>query len=584
MTSSVVSSDTILAIDIGTITTRASLFDVVGSRYRFVASGSASTTIAPPFSDIREGITRAINHLQDITGRVLIGSDGNMLIPSHPDGTGVDAVSATLSAGPEIKVVAVGLLEDVSTQSAQNLAMTTYATVSEIVSLNDRRKQDARIDAILCARPDLIIVAGGIDGGATQSVQKLLEAVGLSCYLLPRNQRPQVLYAGNSSIHEEIKETIAPITDLHIAPNIRPDIHSEQLAPAGVTLSKIFKNVRSQQMFGVSDLDQWSNGRLLPTSTAFGRIVRFLSQIYDPNKGVLGIDIGASSTTIAAALKGDLGMRVFPQLGLGAKLENLSSHVPIDHIAHWISEEISTSSVRDYLYNKAAHPASVPVTVEEMAIEQAIARQMMRVVVSQVLPSLPFEVRGPGGDLLPWLEPILAAGSVLSHAPTHGQSMLMLLDGLQPTGITTVVLDQNDLMASLGAAAEANPLMAVQVLESHAFLNLGTVIAPVGNARKGVPVLRMRATFEDNTDTEIEVKFGSIEVIPLPSGQSAQLQLRPLHRFDVGLGGPGRGGRVRVVGGSLGIVIDARGRPLQLSSDPELRRETFKRWLWTLGN
>ena len=584
MTSSVVSADTILAIDIGTITSRASLFDVVGSRYRFVASGSAPTTIAPPFSDIREGITRAINHLQDITGRVLIGSDGNMLIPSHPDGTGVDAVSATLSAGPEIKVVAVGLLEDVSTQSAQNLAMTTYATVSEIVSLNDRRKQDARIDAILRTRPDLIIVAGGIDGGATQSVQKLLEAVGLSCYLLPRNQRPQVLYAGNSIIHEEIKETIAPITDLHIAPNIRPDIHTEQLAPVGATLSEIFKNVRSQQMFGVSDLDQWSNGRLLPTSTAFGRIVRFLSQIYDPNKGVLGIDIGASSTTIAAALKGNLGMRVFPQLGLGAKLENLSSHVPIDQIALWISEEISTSSVRDYLYNKAAHPASLPVTVEEMAIEQAIARQMMRVAVSQVLPSLPFDVKGPGGDLMPWLEPILASGSVLSHAPTHGQSMLMILDGLQPTGITTVVLDQNDLMASLGAAAEANPLMAVQVLESHAFLNLGTVIAPVGKARKGVPVLRMRATFEDNTDTEIEVKFGSIEVIPLPSGQSAQLQLRPLHRFDVGMGGPGRGGRVRVVGGSLGIVIDARGRPLQLSSDPELRRETFKRWLWTLRN
>ncbi len=584
MTSSVISADTILAIDIGTINTRACLFDVVGSRYRFVASGSAPTTIAPPFSDIREGITRAINNLQNISGRLIIGSDGNMLIPSHPDGTGVDAVSATLSAGPEIKVVAVGLLEDVSAESAQNLALTTYATVSDIVSLNDRRQQDARIDAVLRARPDLIIVAGGINQGATHSVQKLLEAVGLACFLLPRNQRPQVLFAGNSSIREEIKETIAPITDLHIAPNIRPDIHTEQLTPAQVTLAKIFKKVRSQQMFGVSDLDQWANGRLLPTSTAFGRIVRFLSQIYDPNKGVLGVDIGASSTTIATAHKGKLGMRVFPQLGLGAKLENLSQLIPVDHIAYWVSEEISRASIRDYLYNKATHPASIPVTQEEMTIEQAISRQLMRVAVSQVIPSLPFEIMGPEGDLLPWFEPILASGSVLSHAPTPGQSLLMLLDGLQPTGITTVVLDQNDLMASLGVAAEANALMAVQVLESHAFLNLGTVIAPVGKARRGMPVLRVQATFEDNSETQIEVKFGSIEVIPLPSGQSAQLQLRPLHRFDVGMGGPGRGGRVRVVGGNLGITIDARGRPLQLPSDPELRRESMKRWLWTLGN
>ncbi len=584
MTSSVVSADSILAIDVGSINTRASLLDVVGTRYRFVASGTAPTTIAPPFSDIREGITRAINQLQDTTGRLIIGSDGNILIPSHPDGTGIDAVAATLSAGPEIKVVAIGLLEDVSMESARNLAATTYAKVLEGISLNDRRKQDKRIDAILRARPDLVIVAGGIDGGATRSVGQLLEVVGLACFLLPRDQRPQVLFAGNSSIHEDIKETISPITDLHLAPNIRPDIHVEQLAPAQVSMSKIFKNVRAQQVFGVSDLDQWANGRLLPTSTAFGRVVRFLSHIYDPNKGVLGVDIGASATTIAVALKGKLGLQVFPHLGLGKNLENLSRYISTTHIAYWVSEDIPNSSVKDYLLNKSAHPASIPATVEELAIEQAIARQTMRAAVSQLIPALPFNLSSSGGDLLPWVEPILASGSVLSNAPTHGQSMLMLLDGLQPTGITTIVLDQNNLLASLGSAAEINPLMAVQVLESHAFQNLGTVIAPVGTARKGAPILRIRITAGDNSESQLEVKFGSIEVIPLPTGQSAQIQLRPLHRFDVGMGGPGKGGRVRVVGGSLGIIIDARGRPLQLPSDPELRRESFKRWLWTLGN
>lgn len=584
MTSSVVSTDSILAIDIGSITTRVSLFDVVGERYRFIASGSAPTTIAPPFSDIREGIARAIHQLQDITGRVLIGADGALLIPSHPDGTGIDAVAATLSAGPEIKIVAVGLLEDVSLESARNLAATTYAIVTEVVSLNDRRKQDARIDAILRVRPDLVIVAGGIEGGATQSVRKLLEAVGLACFLTPRSQRPQVLFAGNSAIHEEAKESITPIADLHIAPNIRPDIHTEQLTPAQVALSKIFKKARAQQMFGVSDLDQWASGRLMPASTAFGRIVRFLSHIYDPLKGVFGVDVGASSTTIAAALKGKLAMRVFPQLGLGTKLENLLKYISVEQIAYWLADEIPKSSIRDYLYNKAAHPASLPATEEEMALEQALARQIMRAAVAQMMTSLPFEIKGSGGGGLPWLEPILASGRVLSHAPKPGQSLLMLLDGLQPSGITTVILDQNDLLASLGAAAEINPLMVVQVLESHAFLNLGAVIAPVGRARRGTPVIRVQATFEDGSETKTEVKFGAIEVMPLPSGQSAQLHLHPLHRFDVGLGGPGRGGRVRVVGGSLGIIIDARGRPLQLPSDPELRSESLKRWIWALGN
>lgn len=583
MTSSVVATDSILAIDIGTINTRASLFDVVGERYHFIASGKAQTTITPPFSDIREGIQRAVNHLQEITGRVLIGGDGTILVPSHPDGTGVDNIAATFSGGPDLRVVAVGLLEDVSLDSVRNLAAQTYASIIDTISLNDRRKQDARIDTILRARPDLIIVAGGVEGGASHSVNSLLEAVGLACYLMPRNQRPQVLFAGNQAIQDEVKDSIAPITTLHTAPNIRPEISTEQLTPAQVKLSEIFKIIRGQQIFGVSDLDGWAQGRLTPAATAFGRIVRFLSHIYDPNKGVLGIDIGAASTTVAAAHKGKLNLRVYPQLGIGGSLTQLEEYISIKQIAQWVSVEMSSTNIRDYLHNKAGHPASIPATVEELAIEQAIARQLMRKAVHQTIREMPFKIDAGGHDLLPWMEPILASGSVLSRAPTPGQSMLMLLDGLQPVGITTLVLDQNDLFASLGAAAEINPLIAVQVLESHAFLNLGTVISPIGKARKGTPILRVRATFDDGQETTTEVKFGSIEVIPVRSQQPVRLHLRPLHRFDIGMGGPGRGGRVDVVGGILGVVIDGRGRPLQLPSDPGLRCETMQRWQWVLG-
>jgi len=51
----------------------------------------------------------------------------------------------------------------------------------------------------------------------------------------------------------------------------------------------------------------------------------------------------------------------------------------------------------------------------------------------------------------------------------------------------------------------------------------------------------------------------------------------------VGLGGPGRGGRLQVVGGTFGIVFDARGRPIRLSSDAVQRREINSRWLIQLG-
>jgi len=582
MTSSVVSSDSILAIDIGTITTRASLFDVVGDRYRFIAMGRARTTIVPPFNNIIIGVREAVNQLQHTTGRVLLGTDGDFLIPSHPDGTGVDILTATLSAGPEINVVAVGLLEEVSLESARNLASQTYAEITEAISLNDRRQQDARIDAILRVRPELIIVAGGVDDGASRSVSTLLEAVGLACYLIPKAQRPKILYAGNNSIQENVKETISPITDIHIAPNIRPSIRSEQLSPAQDELSKIFKKVRSEQIYGFSDLEKWAEGRVNPSAACFGRIVRFLSYLHDANKGVFGIDIGASSTTVASAIQGELNLKVLPDLGLGPKLDNLDQHIPLESISYWLSENVSKSDIRDYIHNKAVHPESLPVTLEDLAIEQAIARQIIRAGVKQTLASQPYEKSTAAPELTPWLERVLASGGILNHAPSPGQSLLMLLDGLQPTGITTYILDYNDLVATLGATAEINPLIAVQILESHALMNLGTVIAPVGKARPDTPIMRIHTTLSDGSESNLEVKFGSVEKIPIPPGQPAELRLQPLHRFDIGMGGPGKGGGVRVVGGELGVVIDARGRPLRLPSDPASRQEMIKKWITIL--
>ena len=185
--------------------------------------------------------------------------------------------------------------------------------------------------------------------------------------------------------------------------------------------------------------------------------------------------------------------------------------------------------------------------------------------------------------MLPWFEPILATGSVLTKAPSAGQSLLTLLDAVQPTSITTIVLDQSNLAAALGAAAPINPCLSVQVLESSAFLSLATVITPISNTRPGTPILRLHVTYESGDETSFDIKQGTLEALPIPMGEAARLRLQPLHRSDVGMGGPGHGGGVRVVGGVLGVVIDARGRPIRLPRDPSRRQDLYKKWLWTLG-
>jgi len=81
----------------------------------------------------------------------------------------------------------------------------------------------------------------------------------------------------------------------------------------------------------------------------------------------------------------------------------------------------------------------------------------------------------------------------------------------------------------------------------------------------------------------MDVKYGSLEVFPIPNAKKVKLQLQPLHRFDIGMGGPGVGGGLDVPGSALGLVIDARGRPLTLPTDPVQRIELNKKWAETLG-
>jgi len=577
------SGSSLLAIEVGEINTRAVLFDVVEGRYRFLAVGTARTTANAPFNDIGEGVLRAISDLEQITDRELIGDDDRLIIPSKLDGSGIDLFAATISAGPPLRVIAVGLLEDISLASARHLTSTIYTEVVETLGLNDRKKPEERLDTILSLRPDLIVVAGGTENGATNSVIRLLESVGLACSMMPKDQRPEVLFVGNQALNPEVEKRLGSLTNYYFAPNVRPSLEVEQIPPAQHQMADIYRSIRAMRVPGVSELNEWAGMRLMPTSGAFGRMIQFLSKVYDPGKGVLGIDIGASATTIAAAFDGELQLGVYPEYGLGQGVSGLLENSHIDEIQRWIPMEVSPDYIRDYIFNKQIYPASLPVSAEDLAIEEALARQAIRKALFASQSGFSNKAGRSGPGTLPWFEPIVATGSVLNKAPSVGHSLLTLLDAVQPTSITTLVLDQHNLAAPLGAAAAVNPYLSVQVLESSAFISLATIITPVASVRPGTPILRLKVTYASGDETSLDIKQGTLEALPIPLGEAAKLRLQPLHRSDVGMGGPGRGGSVRVVGGILGVVIDARGRPTLLPKDTTRRQDLYKKWLWTLG-
>jgi hypothetical protein len=230
--------------------------------------------------------------------------------------------------------------------------------------------------------------------------------------------------------------------------------------------------------------------------------------------------------------------------------------------------------LREYLFQKTLYPSAIPATKDEQALTQAIARQALYLAVRKAQKDFPVHARSMRNGVMPPLDLIIGGGGVFSDGTSLGQSLLLLLDA--------ILLDQNNLLPMLGAAASRSHYLPVQVIESGAFIGLGTVVSVVASANYGDQVLRAKLTYSDGTEARAEVKFGGLEILPLANGQSARLSLQPLRRADAGLGS-GKSGVVTVTGGALGVVIDARGRPLQIPSDPVRRRELMKRWSYAVG-
>ena len=370
-------NETILILDIGSRITRAILFDIVDGRYRFIAKGASATTNTAPFNDISRGVMDALAELKEITTRTFLDAYQQLIIPSLNDGSGVDSFAACISIGKPLDVVVVGLMDNISGESARRLAQSTYCDVKEIINLNDGRDAEERLNILVQSRPDLIIAAGGTNSGASRSTLKLLETVGLACYLLPELQRPDVLFAGNEMILRDLSPALEPYTSVHHAPNIRPHTDKENLEPARSVLEDIYIEQKIEKVKGLDLIHNWAGQAMAPTAAGFGRIVNFLSAILKEKKGVLGIDLGATAVVVAAAVQGELSINVIPQLGMNTDASRLLDLINPLEIIQWLPENISEKVVREFVYDRWLFPGSLPGSEKECIIEAAIIRQIL---------------------------------------------------------------------------------------------------------------------------------------------------------------------------------------------------------------
>ena len=578
------SIDSILLADCGTVMTKVVLLDRVGGQYRFVARGEALTTAEYPWSDVTAGVRHAVEQITNVTGREFFSSTGDLLAANMQ---GADVFAATTSASPPLEVVLGGLVRDLSVASAERAAAGTYSQVKAIIASDGRGglTEEERVNTIHKAAPEVICIAGGLENGATRPVLEIVETAALACSLMEESKRPRILYAGNSQLRQKVVDIVKGQAELRVADNVRPTLAEENLFNVQEELDEFYRQNKMTQLPGLDALEAWSPTALTPTARAFSRIVQYLWLLGDPSSGVLGVDVGAANTTIAAAFDGHPFLTVHGDLGVTFGGERLLQEQGFETLARWIPEPLTEDEMHGLLINKELHPVSIPQEPGGVWLEQALAREAIRGALEVARPGWRPGAAQPYPHLMPLCDTIIVSGGALVNTPRPGQIALTVLDALQPIGVSTLVLDKYGLASALGSVAAVKPLAAVEALDSGGFVNLATVVSPVGRARPGDTILRVKITYDDGSGFSVEVQYGNIEVLPLLPGQQAVLELRPTgrHRFDVGLGGPGKGGKRRVNGGIAGLIIDARGRPLRLASDPEERQVQTRQWLWDVG-
>ncbi len=605
----------LLVADCGTVFTKVSLFGLVEGQYRLLARGEAPTTIAPPYEDITKGIIQAINVVEFITGRHFI-TEGRIISPEQPIGDGVDVFIATISAGGPLRMVVLGAvstsLEQLSQQAVSGLYvegvalpspsfMATSASLAAPVAVGsgagsgrwtpDRvaLEWERQIEHIRELQPHVALIVGM--AGAPAGPAPLQEA----CQLLVNvaqilneqhgakasagvpasdlaSRQITVLYAGAPQYIEAVRGMLNGVTEV-----VRVDalVSQAQLGQVSIAIGGLYERDVMQNIPGYTDLHSWCHGVPVATATSLSSLVRFLAQHYAMN--VTAVDVGGATTTLMlAGENGEFIPMVNSGVGVGPAVGALLERVGVQCIARWLPFDTSEDEIRQYVLNRMLHPHVLPTTQRELQITQAFAREALISTV-EAIRQKNFE----------WLDAdlILATGGVLSHAPKYGQAALMLLDALQPRGVTSLVLDRTMLISQLGAVATVAPIAAVQVNENDAVTHrLGTCVVPFGIMPPGETAVRVGVEYTNGRQVTVDVMSGTIEVIPLKTNEQALLSLFPAATVDVGLG-PGERARAaeEIDGGLVGLIIDARGRPLELPANDKERQARLLQWMQAIG-
>ncbi len=576
-----------LIVDLGSTTTKALLFETEGAEVRLLGGADAPTTVEAPYNDVKLGLFQAVNRLE--AGLNLPLSDEKVFLQTNPNA--LDGLLATSSAGGGLQMLVIGLVKGMTAESAERAALGAGAVILDVMAQDDGLEMYSRIARIRELRPDMVLMAGGIEGGALLEVAVLADGLFKAA---PKSrlgaEKIPLIFAGNSELRPYFENNETNM-DVRFVENLRPALDQENLAPTRKAIQDVFLNHVMTQAPGYAGVQQRVSAPILPTPTAVGKSLQLLAQKRGCN--VMAMDIGGATTDVFSVVNGEFYRTVSANLGMSYSAMHVLAEAGVENILRWLPETLAEADVRDWLHNKMLRPTTLPYSKEALLVEQALAREALRLSLAQHF-NLAVALRGnkPEGD---WkqasadafgthqlfsirdIDLLIGSGGVISHAPQAMQSAMMMIDGFLPVGYTELALDHSFMLPHAGVFSQVNEAAALNILETICLQPLGCCIAPTGYGFNQEKMGKITIKQKPGTQQH-ELRFGQLHVIPLPAGEEAEVEISGHLKLNYGRGF-WKPFHQTVKGGSVGIIVDLRGRDLRWEKSLAKKRQQSKTWL-----
>lgn len=388
-----------------------------------------------------------------------------------------DKLFVCSSAAGGLKMVALGLVPDLTAKAARTAAANAGAKVAKTFAYEISKHECDEIQAI---RPDLILLCGGTDGGNKEVIlANAKHLVGLEGDFV-------TIVAGNKSVADEIKEIFDTAKrPCVLTENVMPVFNQLNIQPARDAIRQLFI-ARIIEAKGLAQIQAMATCEIIPTPLAVLNACELLARGTKDETGwgeLMAVDIGGATTDVYSMAAGlpdneDTVAKGLPEPWAKRTVEgDLGMRYSLPHVLELVAD--ASEEMRAWVKNCIDKPSTLaaPQSPEER-MEEALGRVAVSTAVERHCGKLT-EVFTPLGKMrmvegkdLTRLTKVIGIGGVLKNS-RHPD---VLLSGCKYTLAQSdsakplqpqFFLDKRYIFAAMGLLAQENRALALYLLKTE---------------------------------------------------------------------------------------------------------------------